>query len=253
MKKIIYLIIVITVMASVAACGNKNEASAPQATIAEDVQETEPSKESETAESTQETKTEMNTVESTQPRETEVDATEGESETEQETNPVVSTQITAVENSTTPEPVDSVDSELNQIQTTETTLVTQTESEAEAMDTRTMNIQIGDTILTATLEDNEAANALKKLMADGGLTIQFSGYGGFEQVGSIGSSLPTNDVQISTSAGDIMLYSGNRMVMFYGNHSWAYTRLGKIDNASASDLESLLGNGDITATFSLAE
>ncbi|MDD3797413.1 MAG: cyclophilin-like fold protein [Lachnospiraceae bacterium] len=116
-----------------------------------------------------------------------------------------------------------------------------------------MLITIGDTVLTATLENNEAADALKKLLRDRDLTINFSQYGGFEQVGSIGSQLPTDDVQTTTTAGDIMLYSGNQMVMFYGNHSWAYTRLGKMDPASAGELENILGNGDITATFSLAE
>jgi hypothetical protein len=129
----------------------------------------------------------------------------------------------------------------------------QTESEANIVNTGKMLITIGDTVLTATLENNESVDALTKLLEDGDLTISFSRYGGFEQVGSIGSSIPTNDVQMTTSPGDIMLYTGNQMVMFYGNHSWSYTRLGKIDHADASELENILGNGDITATFSLAE
>ncbi len=129
---------------------------------------------------------------------------------------------------------------------------TNTESKADVTMTNKMNIQIGDTTLTAMLEDNEAANELKKIITEEGLTIRFSMYGGFEQVGSIGASLPTDDIQTSTSAGDIMLYSGNQMVMFYGNHSWAYTRLGKID-ASAEELENVLGNNDVTAVFTLAE
>ncbi|SDX44408.1 cyclophilin-like fold protein [Eubacterium barkeri] len=114
-----------------------------------------------------------------------------------------------------------------------------------------LNIQIGDTKLTATPEDNESVDAFKELLKNGGLSIQFLEYGGFEQVGSIGISLPRNDVQTTTSAGDIVLYSGNQLVMFYGSNSWAYTRIGKID--SIEDLQNILGKGDITATFTLAE
>ena len=107
--------------------------------------------------------------------------------------------------------------------------------------------------MTATLEDNESVDALLELMKDGPIIIDFSGYGGFEQVGQIGVQLPRNDVQTTTSAGDIVLYSGNQMVLFYGSNAWAYTRLGKIDDMSADDLQSILGNGDISAELSLYE
>jgi len=126
-------------------------------------------------------------------------------------------------------------------------------NEVELMNNRKIKIQIENTELTATLEDNESVDALLELMKDGPVTIDFSGYGGFEQVGQIGTNLPRNDVQITTSAGDIVLYSGNQMVLFYGSNSWAYTRLGKIDDVSASELESILGNGDISAELSLYE
>ncbi len=74
-------------------------------------------------------------------------------------------------------------------------------------------------------------------------------YGGFEQVGSIGQSLPRNDVQTTTNAGDIVLYSGNQMVVFYGSNSWAYTRLGHIMDKNVAELKELLGNGDVTITI----
>jgi hypothetical protein len=76
-------------------------------------------------------------------------------------------------------------------------------------------------------------------------------YGGFEQVGGIGKSLPRNDVQMTTSAGDIVLYSGNQIVIFYGSNSWAYTRLGHITDQDAGGMTDLLGNGDVTITISL--
>jgi hypothetical protein len=77
-------------------------------------------------------------------------------------------------------------------------------------------------------EDNESVEALKELCQEGPLTIRMSMYGGFEQVGSIGQSLPRDDSRTTTQAGDIVLYSGDQIVVFYGSNSWAYTRLGHI-------------------------
>ena len=83
------------------------------------------------------------------------------------------------------------------------------------------------------------------------LSIQMSMYGGFEQVGSLGTSLTREDERTTTQAGDIVLYSGNQIVVFYGSNSWAYTRLGRITDKSAGELEELLGNGDVTITLEL--
>lgn len=116
------------------------------------------------------------------------------------------------------------------------------------MDSRTIKITIGDTALSAALEDNESAKAFRAMMP---VTIKMSGYGGFEQVGSLGKNLPRNDRQTTASAGDIMLYNGNSVVMFYGSNSWAYTRLGHITGKSASELEEILAGGNIEVTFSV--
>lgn len=91
-------------------------------------------------------------------------------------------------------------------------------------------------------EDNESVEALKELCP---LTVQMSMYGGFEQVGSLGKSLPKNDVQTTTDYGDIVLYSGDQIVIFYGSNSWAYTRLGHI-LADKEIMVEALGNGDVT-------
>ncbi len=69
-----------------------------------------------------------------------------------------------------------------------------------------------------------------------------SDYGGFEKVGTLPLSFTTSNSQISTAPGDIMLYQGNQMVIFYGTNSWSYTRLGKIDNATAESVSQFLGN-----------
>lgn len=81
-------------------------------------------------------------------------------------------------------------------------------------------------------------------------TIQMSMDGGFEQVGYLGTNLLKNDVQVTTQAGDIVLYAGNQIVMFYGSNSWAYTRLGRITDQTADEMKVLLGNGDVAITIS---
>ena len=112
-------------------------------------------------------------------------------------------------------------------------------------------LKVGGDTMTATLTDNEATRELMKLLEQDDITIRMSDYGGFEKVGALPQSLSTSNSQITTAPGDIMLYQGNQMVIFYGSNSWSYTRLGKIDGATESNLRQFLGNGDIVLTLSL--
>ena len=112
-----------------------------------------------------------------------------------------------------------------------------------------MIMKIGDTKIQVAWEDNESVEALKELVSQEPLSIQMSMYGGFEQVGSIGKSLPRDDKQTTTEAGDIVLYSGNQIVVFYGSNSWSYTRLGRISDKNEKELTELLGNGNVTITI----
>ena len=114
-----------------------------------------------------------------------------------------------------------------------------------------VRLKVGGDTMTATLTDNEATRELTKLLEQGDITIRMSDHGGFEKVGALPQSLPTSNTQITTVPGDIMLYQGNQMVVFYGSNSWSYTRLGKIDGATASNLRQFLGNGNVTLTLSL--
>ena len=114
-----------------------------------------------------------------------------------------------------------------------------------------MNVQIGDYNFSATLENNSAVEELLDMMKEGPVIIQMDDYSGFEKVGSLGRSLTASNSQTTTSAGDIVLYNGNNIVMFYGSNSWSYTRIGKIDDLS--DWEKALGSGSITAVFTLVE
>ena len=117
----------------------------------------------------------------------------------------------------------------------------------------TMVITINGETIPVEWDDNETVVALKELVSEEPISIQMSMYGGFEQVGNLGTSLPRNDKQITTEAGDIVLYSGNQIVMFYGSHSWSYTRIGKVTGMTKSELEDLLGNGDVMVTISCAK
>ena len=114
-----------------------------------------------------------------------------------------------------------------------------------------MNVQIGDYHFTATLENNAAVSELVDMLKEGPVTIQMDDYSGFEKVGPLGRSLTTSNSQTTTSAGDIVLYNGSNIVMFYGSNSWSYTRIGRIDDLS--DWKTALGSGSITAIFTLAE
>jgi hypothetical protein len=112
-----------------------------------------------------------------------------------------------------------------------------------------MNVQVGDVVFSATLEENEAVSGLVEMMRESPVVIQMSDYSGFEKVGPLGTSLPTSNSQTTTQAGDIVLYNGNQIVIFYGSNFWSYTRLGHIDNLTG--WEEALGSGDVTVTFSL--
>lgn len=105
--------------------------------------------------------------------------------------------------------------------------------------------------LTATLADNSSAEALKELLTDGPLTISMRDYGNMEKVGDIGTSLPTNNEQITTEAGDLILYMGSAFVIYYAPNSWNFTRLGRINDISAQELKDIIGDGDVDVTLSL--
>ncbi len=136
----------------------------------------------------------------------------------------------------------------------EAAMTEKTEAEAPAEskneEENTLKMTIGDTAVTVAWERNESVAALKELVKDQPLTVRLSMYGGFEQVGPLGTELPRSDEQTVTQAGDIVLYSGNQIVVFYGSNSWAYTRLGHITDKTAEELAALLGNGDVTLTLS---
>nr|WP_326189580.1 cyclophilin-like fold protein [uncultured Oscillibacter sp.] len=112
-----------------------------------------------------------------------------------------------------------------------------------------MKITVGDQELLATFADNSSAEEFRELLAQGPLTIEMEDYGGFEKVGPLGTTLTRNDTQITTEPGDVILYQGNQITIYYGTNSWSFTRLARIDDPSG--LQEVLGEGAVSVTFSL--
>lgn len=147
----------------------------------------------------------------------------------------------------TPAPLDSSETSHSPSPLPENTESNETQEETAMQ----MNVNVNGSDFTATLEQNTAVDSLVEMLRDGPLTLELSDYAGFEKVGPLGTSLPTSNQQTTTQAGDIVLYQGNQIVMFYGSNSWSYTRLGHIDDLTG--WEEALGSGDVTVTFSLED
>ena len=114
-----------------------------------------------------------------------------------------------------------------------------------------MNVEVNGHLLTATLADNSSAKAFAELIKSEPLTIQMDDYANFEKVGKLPENLPRNDEQIRTEAGDIILYQGNQITIYYDENTWNFTRIGKIDNITQAELKEILGTDSVSVTFSL--
>jgi hypothetical protein len=116
-----------------------------------------------------------------------------------------------------------------------------------------IKITVSGKTLPVNIENNEATTALVAALREASITYEADDYGGFEKVGPLGRSLPTSNSQITTQPGDVILYSGNQIVLFYGSNTWSYTRLGKMEYGSLDELKSFLkaGEGKISVTLSL--
>lgn len=130
--------------------------------------------------------------------------------------------------------------------------------EAQAQSSTTymdINITIDGKTLPVHLIDNSATRELVAALQQAPITYEADDYGGFEKVGALGRSLPTSNSQITTEAGDVILYSGNQIVLFYGSNSWSYTRLGRIEYQSLDELKAFMkaGQGRISVTLSVAK
>lgn len=115
-----------------------------------------------------------------------------------------------------------------------------------------LKISVNGMELTATLENNSSAQALAALLKQGNITVDMSDYGNFEKVGNLPQSLPKNDEKITTVPGDIILYQGNKITIYYAENTWDFTKLGHINNITQEELKTLLGDGDVTVSLSIS-
>ena len=116
----------------------------------------------------------------------------------------------------------------------------------------TMNITINGKTVSCQLVENSSTRALLAQLEKGDITYEADDYGNFEKVGYIGFSLPQNNESITTTAGDVILYQGNNICLYYGSNSWSFTRLGKIEGMSRDEIKTFLnaGGGSIEVTLS---
>jgi hypothetical protein len=127
----------------------------------------------------------------------------------------------------------------------------ETDAAEEELEDNQMKLIIGEYTLTATMADNSSAKALLAMLEKGPKTIDMRDYANMEKVGSLGTSLPENNEQITTQAGDLILYQGSALVIYYAPNSWNFTRLGKIDDITQEELIEVLGDGAVQVTLAL--
>ncbi len=130
---------------------------------------------------------------------------------------------------------------------------TETPTENDGEEVTETYLTINGNKVKVTLEDNSSTRALLEILKKGDIVYTANDYGGFEKVGALGHTLPNSDTELTTQAGDVILYSSNQIVLFYGSNSWSYTRLGRIENYSVSELRAFLcaGEGLVQVTLSL--
>ena len=112
-------------------------------------------------------------------------------------------------------------------------------------------LRVGEQTFPVELEGNTSAEALKNLLEKGDRTVRMEDYARMEKVGDLGVSLPTNDRPIDVQPGDVILYQGHYLTVYYGHNHYPLTRLGRIKDLSPGELERALGRGSITVVLSL--
>ena len=128
-----------------------------------------------------------------------------------------------------------------------------TESSLPEGTDRMIYAHVNGKVLKILAAENSSADAFLDLLKAGDVTVEMHDYGSFEKVGPLGTTLPRNDEQITTEPGDVILYQGDQITIYYDVNSWSFTRLGKVQDMSQAELKDILGSGNVTVTFSLSE
>ena len=116
---------------------------------------------------------------------------------------------------------------------------------------RKINIEVNGKTLKANIVNNSSGDGFLNLLKKGPVKIKMKDYGNFEKVGDLPENLPTNDKNYTTKPGDIILYLGKHITIYYDTNTWDFTKLGEIENASQTELKQILGSGKVDVTFSI--
>ena len=112
-------------------------------------------------------------------------------------------------------------------------------------------ITVNGVTKTATLVQNKATSELISLLEKEPVSLSMTENGGFEKVGDLPQSLTTSDVRQTAQSGDIMLYVGNVLCIFYGSNTWAYTKIGTLDNMTSEEIKQFLSGNPVNVTLSI--
>ena len=116
---------------------------------------------------------------------------------------------------------------------------------------RKIKIEVNGKTLNANIVKNSSGDAFLNLLKKGPIKIKMKDYGNFEKVGDLPENLPTNDKNYTTKPGDIILYLGKHITIYYDTNTWDFTKLGEIENASQTELKQILGSGKVDVAFSI--
>ncbi|MCR5687609.1 MAG: hypothetical protein K6G58_06270 [Lachnospiraceae bacterium] len=112
-------------------------------------------------------------------------------------------------------------------------------------------VYINGVYFSVEYEDNSSAEAFLEKIKEKPLTIEMYDYANFEKVGDLPWELPTNDEKITTEPGDIILYRGDQITVYYDENTYAFTKLGHLDIDDIDEFRELIGTGDVTVEFSV--
>ena len=121
--------------------------------------------------------------------------------------------------------------------------------------TQKLYLTIGGITKTATMVSNSSTEALVAQLQQGNITYEAHDYGNFEKVGALGYTFPENNEQINTVPGDLILYQGSNLCIYYDTNSWNFTHIGKLDNATQADIKTWVnaGGDNVSVTLSISE
>ena len=110
-----------------------------------------------------------------------------------------------------------------------------------------MLLEVNGYTFVVELENNTSAKALREYVSKEKRTLSLDDYGNFEKVGDLGITLPRNDETITTKEGDLILYLGNKLCLYYNQNTWDFTKLGHIKDTT--HLKEVLGKGSVQVTL----